>query len=449
MIILAFLTLGFLVVKNSNSEPRIQYSSTPLIEFCPTEKSSPDNAVLIKEESESANSKVIKRNLENGSVTASNPHSKGRYKGIQAIFEHIMPSDLHNKFRDDPELCVASYVTKPSVRCSDKTQRQSIHEHAVLDTVSRCIRNGHLVALPEELKRLAKFVLCSRHQNVALRQPKSRARIDTLQEFIINLSSASEKDALTFRAWTMALTNLSPPISTHCNAPKLSLTEVPLETNTTIASNSKTSRYLPEFLPYKSSCVSDVDIIRDLKELIAKPLSQADLKSGFIYIFWNQGSFGMVKIGRTNDLERRLKEWKRCKSTHFYHKASQNGELLKVPYVQRIEKLIHAELVNIRKTQACDTCRNTKVHKEWFQISEAKAVEVFQKWRTWILNEPYMKNDESEWVIKPEMLETIPELCTLKPEKILGAKTQSRTAKNRSKRPKTRRSFAMQALHSS
>jgi hypothetical protein len=47
-----------------------------------------------------------------------------------------------------------------------------------------------------------------------------------------------------------------------------------------------------------------------------------------------------------------------------------------------------------------------------------------------------MEDDKRKWVIKPEMLETIPGLCALEQEKILSAKTQPRPFSNRSKRPK-------------
>lgn len=288
-----------------------------------------------------------------------------------------MPSNLYNRYKDNSDLCVASHVKEPSVRCGYKIRRQPV---TLLEAVSRCIQKGDFATLPEGLEKLAKVVLCGRHQNVALKQPKAKARIEALREYIANLPSASEEDALSFRAWTMALANLSPPVPTRWSARKPLLTDALLETNTTIASNSKITPQLPGFLPYKPTRVSDIDIIKNLKKLIAKPLTPADMKSGFIYIFCNQGSFGIVKVGRTNNLERRLKQWKKCKGTHFYHRASQNGELVEVPYVQRIKRLIHTELVNTRKKQACDTCN--KVHQEWFETSEAKVVEVFQKWRT-------------------------------------------------------------------
>lgn len=444
MILLAFLTLNFLVAKENSTKPQIQYNFTPSTEFCSTMKQDSDKAISPKTERKSTSSAATRSNPEIESATASSPNSKSQHKGLNAVLEHIMPSEMHTRFKNDPELCVASWVTKPNVRCTNKIKRQPVGGHTVLDAVSGCIQKGDFATLPEDLEKLAKILLCGRHQKVALKQPKAKARINALRDFILDLPQASEEDTSTFRAWTMALASLSPPSPTRRSARELSPFEIPLEKNITMALNTKTTSHLPGFLPYKSSRVSDVDIVKNLKKLIAKPLTPTDLKSGFIYIFWDQGTFGMVKIGRTSDLKRRLKEWNRCKSTHSYHKASQNRELVTVPHVQRIERLIQTELVNTRKKRPCDSCEKTKVHQEWFEITEAKAVEVFQKWRTWILNTPYIVDDEGKWVIRPEMLETIPGLCKLEPEEVQVAKARTRPGNNRSKRPKPRRSFATQ-----
>jgi predicted GIY-YIG superfamily endonuclease len=404
-----------------------------------------NNAKTTKRENEDAKTQVKDENPKTSSVIATSPHFKSRYKGLQAALEHIMPSEVHARLIDNPKLCVASCVTNPNKRCGWGTRRQPTNDHKLSKTVSCCIERDDYATLPEYLEQLVKALLCSTHQNVALYQPKAKSRIDELRDFILNLPQASEEDLSTFREWTMALANCSLPTPVYCSAREKPPTAVAPKTNTTAASCSKITSDLPGFLPYKPTRMNDLAISKALKDMIAKPLSKVDMKDGFIYIFWDQGSFGMVKIGRTNNLERRLKEWNKCKSTHSYHKSSRDGELLKVPHVQRIERLMQIELINTRKTRACDTCAKTKFHKEWFEITEAKAVEVFQKWRNWILQEPYVENDEGKWVIRPEMLETLPENCKLEPEKVQGPRIRPRAIKNRPKRPVLRRLPAMQA----
>ena len=311
--VLAYLMLDILVAKESSSKLQARYNLTPSIDFCPTKQSSLANATLIKEESYIPSFPIPQITLEIGCVIASDPPPTGPYKGLQATIEHIMPSDLHKKLKDHPKLCIASLVTNPSTRCTNGTRSDSMEKNKALKAVSTCIREDDMATLPERLEKLVNAVCCGRHQNVALKQTKAGARIEKLRVFIINLSFASEKHASTFRAWTMALADLGTPISPLCSVPKPSSTKVSFTTYTAIASVSKdkTPSLLPGFIPYTPTPVSDADIVRDLKELITRPLSSKDLESGFIYIFWDQGSFGMVKIGRTNNLERRLEEW-RC-----------------------------------------------------------------------------------------------------------------------------------------
>jgi len=65
---------------------------------------------------------------------------------------------------------------------------------------------------------------------------------------------------------------------------------------------------MPKFVSYKPKVVGDSELAQDPKEAMIKPLSPTDMGEGFIYTFWNQGIFGMFKIGRTNYLKRRMLE---------------------------------------------------------------------------------------------------------------------------------------------
>ncbi|KAF9694884.1 hypothetical protein EKO04_006815 [Ascochyta lentis] len=158
---------------------------------------------------------------------------------------------------------------------------------------------------------------------------------------------------------------------------------------------------------------SHEELAKALRLKAAKPLSEADKKDGFIYTFWDQQNFGMIKIGRTNNLERRINEWNtQCKVTHHYHQSSHDGQPSKapeIPHVQRIEKLMNIELSNYRKKRVCDGC--SKTHIEWFDIDEAKASKVFQKWRDWICQRPYALDHEGNWTIRPDMLDSFSEVC--------------------------------------
>jgi hypothetical protein len=170
---------------------------------------------------------------------------------------------------------------------------------------------------------------------------------------------------------------------------------------------------LPNFLPYKSALVTDAKIAKDLEKAMKKNLTDYDLKHGHIYMFWDIGNFGMVKIGRTDNLDRRMNEWSKCKPTHSYHTSTHQAS---VAHVQRIERLIHIELINSRRKLPCNICPKAKMHKEWFNVTEQRAQQVSQKWHDWMLKEPYAEDAEGNWVLRPEMRDMIPELCKVTPE---------------------------------
>lgn len=93
-----------------------------------------------------------------------------------------------------------------------------------------------------------------------------------------------------------------------------------------------------------------------------------------------------LKIGRTNNVHRRINEWtKQCSHDltllRYYpytpgsgssEPPSKDGTGLKTPYVHRVERLIHVELgdIRIRDMGPCPDCG--KEHKEWFEVPATK-----------------------------------------------------------------------------
>ncbi|RAL14223.1 uncharacterized protein BO97DRAFT_404222 [Aspergillus homomorphus CBS 101889] len=121
-----------------------------------------------------------------------------------------------------------------------------------------------------------------------------------------------------------------------------------------------------------------------------------------------------LKIGRANNVQRRLNEWSRQCSHHLtlirYYPytpstphvspspsrfgggdAHDNAALepgRKVPYVHRVERLIHLELgdVRVRDMGKCPDCG--KEHKEWFEVTAEKSSlkrvdDCIRRWVKW------------------------------------------------------------------
>lgn len=113
----------------------------------------------------------------------------------------------------------------------------------------------------------------------------------------------------------------------------------------------------------------------------------------------------MLKIGRANNVTRRMNEWQRqcgykLNLVRWYPyvpsgsspQASPGGQrrqsdvVRKVPCVKRVERLIHLELAEKRVLRDCETCG--KEHREWFEVEASqegvKGVdECVRRWVGW------------------------------------------------------------------
>ena len=133
-----------------------------------------------------------------------------------------------------------------------------------------------------------------------------------------------------------------------------------------------------------------------------------------------------------------------------YRLQYSSGDLVRVPHVARIERLMHIELINSRKTTPRSTCPQAKTHTEWFQVTEAKAVKVFRKWHAWMAEEPCAGDEEGKWCLRPDMLDTLPELFRVEPEERQSAPSvRLKNRKPTSKRPGLARSKALRVSTSS
>ena len=107
-----------------------------------------------------------------------------------------------------------------------------------------------------------------------------------------------------------------------------------------------------------------------------------------------------LKIGRTNNVHRRINEWtKQCSHDltllryYPYTHSSPDappwaGEGVTAPYIHRVERLIHLELgdIRIRDMGPCPDCG--KEHQEWFEVpAEKEALEwvdgSIRRWCKW------------------------------------------------------------------
>lgn len=366
--------------------------------------------------------------------TTCQPYLPTSSTGLSAILDQIMPAQVQDRVIEHPGRCVVSGCRLSHARDAGHCpQNQRIAIDRLTKDIAECAGSSISPDLPDHVQSLARIVMCCEHHKNAM----SKSKI--VKALISNLPFVPSHYLSVLGAWLRAVTNRELPMFPHIAiVPSLPVdgsskgSVKPDDISAVVGS--ATPSYSPEFNPYQAKWSSNASITKDLRSKIIKPLSEADKKEGYVYIFWDQQHFGMVKIGRTDDLGQRLKQWSRqCKTTYHYHQSSRDGTLFKVPHIQRVERLIQIELVNCRKKRRCEGCGKT--HIEWFDIDEAKAVQVYQKWRDWIMKRPYAEDHTGEWTIRPDVLDTLSKVC----EPVILEKTKE-------KRPQLRRRSANDVL---
>ena len=342
-------------------------------------------------------------------------------KKFKLKLQHILPLEIHARLLETQYECIAHNQSKDK-KCNSKAQKRHGDVHNIFQKIEACDIKTNYIALFEQLQRLVETAMCGTHIRVASRRMKET------QELVSEPSQVSKDILSEFHVWLNIISNNKIPsraseaqdsgstISTDLTSkPHTARTElVPLSTIIPIATVAvATVRLTTSFIsvPYQPKRHKNLPISTALNKVINEPLKLTDLKEGFIYVFWEVGDFGNVKIGRTNDLESRLYQWnRRCNRSFTYHPATKTDGRDKIPHVSRIERLIHMELRNCRRSRRCDGCDTN--HKEWFNVPETHVVKVFQKWQKWILEKPYSLDPVSnKWTIRPEMMDKVEEVC--------------------------------------
>ncbi|KAH8732159.1 T5orf172 domain-containing protein, partial [Phaeosphaeriaceae sp. PMI808] len=417
-----------------NLEPSLDFSkdlNKPSIAFEPSinkQKNSPSSG--------SVGVKVEHKETELETQAVQQPSS--------SYLEHILPSDIHNKLKEDRYRCIASLIKNPHERCRNKSPAQLDKVDNIFENITRFYNEANYSTLIEQIVILVRAVMCGSHQNSALSRPKSAPRMDILRNLVSNIEKASDMELSVFSRWIRTISTPDSSTGTVELVAAMETITAPLSKgriryNFTIA---KTS-YGLIFERYQPRSSLRLSVSEALRKEIIKPLKATDKKTGFIYIFWEEGNFGKVKIGRTNNLERRLQDWNRkCKRTFKYHGASENDAHVEILHHSRIERLIHIELKDLRERARCAECEQR--HTEWFNVSVTQAKNVYKKWQDWIAKEPYGEDPQSkEWKIKPEMEHTLSDVCTPVPLQASQAKPRRKSegVKGKTKTKRTRRTI--------
>ncbi|GAM38699.1 hypothetical protein TCE0_033r09637 [Talaromyces pinophilus] len=316
----------------------------------------------------------------------------------------IIPTEIRGRLQEDNQHCPAWTIKGNRCKHPHKTDFLQVRQ---------CLDNMMIIKTSQLFKYLNDVIsvaLCSQtHQRVARKEIKNWSTdIENLQKVHEGIQGkfSSNHRLLALADWISALSGTQ-SLSQSKNLVLSSRTaEVKENYSSDVPQRQRLFQFFEPYIPKRLTCLA---VSEALEKLLLEPLTQKEIKKvGILYVYWQPGNFGHLKIGYTHDLEKRMKEWNRqCNKTMevYYPNRNDDKELIPVSHVYRVEKLVHTELKNLRrKEKNCSGCG--KNHIEWFEAPRDLAVAVVRKWMAWMRESPYEEKPSSsgnaEWVLKEE-----------------------------------------------
>ncbi|KAJ5160141.1 uncharacterized protein N7482_007145 [Penicillium canariense] len=352
---------------------------------------------------------------------------KNEVECVQKPLYKIMPLEIIQHLREDSSLCPA--WTAKGTRCRIRhSTGPSVPSIANLASVE-------ISGLFSQIQRLIHVALCSTHRRVALRDLEGwKPDFEKLSKVQGPQDSLSPHDwrLLAITSWICFVSKEAASQKDKSPSPlpriKPDLESNPIQINpiqinpiqiNLIQINPIQINPIQEFKPYITTPLAG-GLAKSIAKLLTKPLLPSEInQEGFLYIFWQKGNFGHLKIGRSADVVRRLKEWaNQCKKEIGAHFPDLNGgegheDWQKVPHICRVEALVHMELLEQRRIEKkCPGC--SRSHKEYFKITPENAIQVVRKWISWMRSLPYEKRTiggKEQWVLKREESKRLADLC--------------------------------------
>lgn len=148
-------------------------------------------------------------------------------------------------------------------------------------------------------------------------------------------------------------------------------------------------------------------INKKIRKLLLRPLLKTEkYVDGYIYTYTFPESYHdaapYLKIGFAQDVQARMARWE----TQCRYRPKVLVQQSADHYV-KIEKLVHAQLINQRKVEAtgCPECGIR--HSEWFSASSLDASRAVSLWASWMRQMPYDEEGElkSKWKARIEGLD--------------------------------------------
>ena len=375
---------------------------------------------------------------------------------------HIFPFDTLVQLKQDQERCISTTTSKPHRRCSfDAKSVISAADFAM--RIKQIVQQPSDMSLLDEIESFSKMILCTKGQH----QQRAARKLKTLRQHMVSItcSRAScesragapsvalvalpywlkalssdeaisrtesltvggqvaiqvegdsiEKDPANGQVSMVSLTNSTGKSTVSSRTRSSAVLKVLTESSTfvqRVPSTVPLARGTPYFQQWRPN--SDLTVPQLIRQVLEQPLGKGTgyQNPGYVYIYWNPGKFGYVKIGHTTrTTEERLSEWNRG---NCGHDAEEYKDITlpcqRVPHVHRVERLVLAELRDFRLKELNCPC-GAKEHQEWFDILVSHAVKVRRKWEDFMLQrEHYEPKAGGEFLQNTVSKDELDKLC--------------------------------------
>ncbi|OAA76115.1 DNA-binding protein [Akanthomyces lecanii RCEF 1005] len=146
----------------------------------------------------------------------------------------------------------------------------------------------------------------------------------------------------------------------------------------------------------------------------AKKIADNEVSPGLVYVFAVPGNKGFVKVGfTTKEVKVRHEKWRKDCNRDSLLLYPLEEVPPKVKHAHRVERLVHAELMEHNVRIYCERCGMQ--HIEWFEAEADVAIASVQKWSLWMESKPYeerVTREGSKWHLKKTERERLHDIGT-------------------------------------
>lgn len=120
---------------------------------------------------------------------------------------------------------------------------------------------------------------------------------------------------------------------------------------------------------------------------ISEEICSSIPRGGYVYIF-KSADRNLVKIGKATNVARRKQQIRTGCQLEDLDEVDSGSYHIRYP--ERVERLVHLELLNFRANVICQHLRGNsseeieQEHREWFDVPEDVAVQSVQRWREFV-----------------------------------------------------------------